>query len=78
MDVEVGHGRLYGLPQCVFTPGHPAGSPAKPDTGRLVRVHEAGMIPVATGLDRPTSIEIRGHTAYVLTLTGEVWVVPLS
>jgi hypothetical protein len=25
------------------------------------------------GLDRPTSLEFIGDTAYVVTLTGEIW-----
>jgi hypothetical protein len=25
------------------------------------------------GLDRPTSLEFIGNTAYVVTLTGEIW-----
>jgi hypothetical protein len=28
---------------------------------------------VADGLDRPTSLEIIGSTAYVITLNGETW-----
>ncbi len=28
---------------------------------------------VADGLDRPTSVEFIGNTAYVVTLTGEIW-----
>ena len=32
----------------------------------------------AAGLDRPTSVEIVGRTAYVVTLDGEVWKVPLA
>jgi hypothetical protein len=35
---------------------------------------DAGIFnPVVTGLDRPTSFQVIGHTAYVVTLTGEVW-----
>ena len=30
------------------------------------------MRPVATGLDRPTSVEFIGRTAYVVTYTGKV------
>ena len=35
------------------------------------------MTPVLKGLDRPTSLEIIGHTAYIVTLTGEIWKVGL-
>ena len=27
------------------------------------------------GLDRPTSLEFIGNTAYVVTLTGEIWTI---
>ena len=30
------------------------------------------MTPVATRLDRPSSLEIIGNTAYVVTLTGQI------
>jgi hypothetical protein len=28
---------------------------------------------IADGLDRPTSLEFIGNTAYVVTLSGEIW-----
>jgi sugar lactone lactonase YvrE len=78
VDVEFGAGRtLYALSQGHFTIDHPEGSPADPDTGTLERIDRDGtMRPVATGLDRPASLEIIGHTAYVVTLDGEIWTVP--
>jgi hypothetical protein len=70
---------MYALSQGHFTPGHPEGSPADPDTGALERVSKNGtMTPIATGLNQPTSLEIIGHTAYVVTLTGDVWAIRLS
>ena len=77
VDVEPGPGRsLYALSQGVFTPGNPEGSPADPGTGALERVDRDGtMRPVASGLDRPTSLEFVGDTAYVVTLAGEVWAI---
>jgi hypothetical protein len=36
------------------------------------------MTPVAVGLDRPTSLEIIGYQAYVVTLTGDVWRIALG
>jgi hypothetical protein len=49
------------------------GKPASPDSGALLRVGRHGrLVPVSTGLDRPTSMEIVGRTAYVVTLTGKV------
>jgi hypothetical protein len=73
VDVEFGRGRtLYALSQGVFG-GGPAGSPALPNTGSLVKVNGDGTFTVvAEGLDRPTSLEFIGSTAYVITLTGKV------
>jgi hypothetical protein len=84
VDVEFGRradrGRrrdLFGLSQGVFG-GGPPGAPASPNTGSLVKVKGNGAFRVvADGLDRPTSVEFiknRGRrTAYVVTLTGEIW-----
>jgi sugar lactone lactonase YvrE len=75
VDVERGRGNtLFALGQGVFPIGNPPGSPALPDTGRLLRVDGDGTFrSIADGLDRPTSLEIVGATAYVVTLGGEVW-----
>ncbi|WP_251152480.1 ScyD/ScyE family protein [Cellulosimicrobium sp. Marseille-Q4280] len=79
VDVESGHGHLFALAQGTFTPGSPEGSPAAPDTGQLLEVGRHGDLrAVAVGLDRPTSVEIVGRTAYVVTLDGEVWTVRLG
>jgi hypothetical protein len=74
VDVEFGRGRtLYALSQGVGS-GGPPGSPAVPDTGALVRVNGDGTFTVVTaGLDRPTSLEFIGTTAYVVTLGGDIW-----
>ena len=74
VDVEFGRGRtLYALSQGVGS-GAPPGSPALPDTGALVKVNGDGTFTaVTTGLDRPTSLEFIGTTAYVVTLGGEIW-----
>ena len=74
VDVEFGRGRsLYALAQGVFG-GGPAGAPALPNTGSLVQVNGDGTFTVvADGLDRPTSLEFIGNTAYVVTLSGEIW-----
>ncbi len=77
VDVEFGSGRrLYALSQGTWdlppTPEN-EGAPASPDTGRLVRVRKDGSFAsVAEGLDRPTSLEFIGNTAFVITLTGKV------
>jgi hypothetical protein len=74
VDVESGRGRdLFALSQGDFS-GGPAGSPALPDTGSLVKVEGNGALSVVLdGLDRPTSVEFIRNTAYVVTLTGEIW-----
>jgi hypothetical protein len=75
VDVEFGRGRrLYALSQGPGVPGAPAGSPAQPNSGALVKVNRNGTFTVITDhLDRPTSFEFIGSTAYVVTLTGEIW-----
>lgn len=74
VDVEKGPGHsLFGLAQGFFTPGTQDGSPAEPDTGELLVVDpDGGVTPIVEGLDRPTSMEIVGDTAYVVGLSGEV------
>lgn len=74
VDVEFGRGRnLYALSQGVFS-GGPPGAPAQPNTGSLVKVNRNGTFSVvADGLDRPTSLEFIRNTAYVVTLSGEIW-----
>jgi len=78
VDVERGRGTsLFALAQGVFPCGSDpscAGSPASPDTGSLVEVNGDGTFTtVADKLDDPTSLEIIGTTAYVVTLGGEIW-----
>jgi hypothetical protein len=74
VDVEFGRGRtLYALSQGVGS-GGPAGSPALPNTGALVKVNRDGTFTVVTGgLNQPTSLEFIKNTAYVVTLGGEIW-----
>lgn len=73
VDVQFGRGRtLFALAQGIWDGAFP-GSPALPDTGSLVRVNDDGSFTVlADGLDRPTSMQIIGTTAYVVTLTGQI------
>jgi hypothetical protein len=75
VDVEFGRGHsVFGLSQGVFPEGAEPGSPALPDTGALVKAGAGGkFVRVIENLDRPTSLEIIGNTAYVVTLGGEVW-----
>jgi hypothetical protein len=79
VDVEPGAGGLYALSQGFYDPENPEnmeGSPADPSTGQLLRVTaDGGFESVAESLDQPTSMEIVDCTAYVITLTGEIWTV---
>lgn len=76
VDVAVGpHSRLYALSQG-DSPGpdvQPA-DPAKPDTGRLLRVNRNGTLSVLVDkLDRPASLHFSCGDALIVTLTGQVW-----
>ena len=69
---------LFTLSQGVFPPGGDAGSPANPGTGAVMRVGGDGSVTeVAGSLDRPTSMQVIGHMAYVVTLGGTVVTVDL-
>jgi len=73
LDVEFGGGRLYALSHGIVDPNIDP-SNALPNTGALVKVNGDGTFTVIMdGLDRPTSLEFIGNTAYFVTLTGEIW-----
>jgi len=78
VDVELGRDRtLFGLAQGPWgdpaTNGKVAGDPADPNGGSLVAVDaDRNFEVIAEGLNQPTSLEIIGNDAYVVTLTGEV------
>lgn len=73
VDVVLGRGNeVFGLAQGEFTPGLPPAAPAIPDTGSLMVARDGQFEPLVTGLDQPTSLEMRGRTAWVVTLTGTV------
>ena len=82
VDVERGRGgaeKQYALSQGQWD-GVGEGSPALPNTGRLVIVERDGSLtPVVDRhgqelvLDRPTSIDFRGNTAYVVSVDGNVY-----
>lgn len=76
VDVEFGRGEtLFALSQGMFG-GGPAGSPAIENDGSLLRINADGTFTEITdGLDRPTSLEFIGNTAYIITLTGEIWTI---
>lgn len=75
VDVEWNRWRLYALSQGRWdlppTPEN-EGKPATPGTGRIVRFDGRRLVPVVSRLDRPTSFELVGNSAYVVTLTGKV------
>jgi len=75
VDVEFGRGRtLYALAQGEFPEGNPEGSPAAPNTGELLAVNDDGTFTVIVdGLNQPTSLEVIGTTAFVVTFGGEIW-----
>jgi hypothetical protein len=80
VDVEIGRGQtLFALSQGQFPCGADpecAGSPASHDTGALMRANANGtMTTIADELDQPSSLEIIGNTAYVITLDGEIWTI---
>src|SRR5437773_7207613 len=73
VDVEFGGDRLYALSQGIFPVGSPPATPALANTGALVKVNVDGTFTdITDGLDRPTSLEFIGNTAYFVTLTGEI------
>jgi len=68
------HGKLYALSQGIAPAGIQPGQPASPNTGRLLRVNYDGTFTILVDkLDRPASFNFVCNTAYIVTLTGEVW-----
>jgi len=77
VDVELGcGGRVFALAQGQFPVGQPPATPAIEGTGQLRVADDGHFRLVVDGLDQPTSLEIVGDTAYVVTLGGEVWRIP--
>jgi hypothetical protein len=71
LDVEFGGGGLYALSHWTFDP---ITDGAVPNIGALGKVNGDRTFKVITnGLNQPTSLEFIGKTAYVVTLTGEIW-----
>ena len=75
VDVEYGLGQsLYALAQGDFPVGAGDGSPADPNTGKLVEVNEDGTFTtIMEGLNQPTSMEFIGNTAYIVSLAGDIY-----
>jgi hypothetical protein len=77
VDVDLGPQlRLYGLAQGDWPYEGQEGKegfPAAPNTGHLMVADRHGQFQsVISGLDRPTTFEMLGETAYVITITGKV------
>ena len=74
VDVQLGRGqKIYGLSQGQWN-GMGDGSPAIPDDGSLLEINADGTFTVLVdGLDIPTSFQVIGNDAFVVTLLGEVW-----
>src|SRR6266853_2957166 len=77
LDVQFGLGRtLYALSFGTFDPNTESLNLAVPNTGALVRVNGDGTFTVVVhGLNQPTSLEFIQNKAYVVTLTGEIWMI---
>jgi hypothetical protein len=75
LDMQFGLGRtLYALSFGTFDPNTESLNLAVPNTGALVKVNGDGTFTVVVhGLNQPTSLQFIGDTAYVVTLTGEIW-----
>jgi len=80
VDVEFGCGdHIFALAQGEFPPGNPPGSPALPNTGSLLEMDGAGRLVELLGdVNLPTSLEIIGDTAYIVSLAGDIWTVDLG
>ena len=75
VDVEFSGRTLFALSQG-FWDDVVEGTPAEPHTGSIVKVnHDGTFIQVVDGLDRPTSLEFIKNTAYIVSLTGEIWTI---
>ena len=79
VDVEFGRGRtLYILSQGIWNEDFP-GSAALPFTGALFRMESDGSVTEVVGsLNLPTSLEIVGKTAFIVSLTGDVWAIEMD
>jgi len=76
VDVEFNRGQtLFALSQGIWSGQFGGdGTPADPNTGSLMRVNADGTVTeITSGLNQPTSLEFIRNTAYIITLTGEVW-----
>ncbi|MGE3794511.1 MAG: ScyD/ScyE family protein [Dehalococcoidia bacterium] len=74
IDVEKGpSSRLYAL-SFGTQPTEPEGPPADPFSGKVLLVREDGTFgTLVANLTMPTTLEIVGDTAFVTTMSGDVW-----
>jgi hypothetical protein len=73
VGVKFASRHLYALSQGPGVPGAPPGSPAQPNSGALVRANSDGTFTfLVDHINLPASFNFIGHTAYIVTLTGEV------
>lgn len=74
IDVEKGpSSRLYAL-SFGTQPTNPEGPPADPFSGKLLLVRDNGTFGIlVANLTMPTSLDILGDTAFITTMTGDVW-----
>ena len=77
LDVQFGLGRtLYALSFGTFDPNTESLNLAVPNTGALVKVNGDGTFTVVVhGLNQPTSLQFIENKFYVVTLTGEIWMI---
>ncbi|MEO6398948.1 MAG: ScyD/ScyE family protein [Tepidiformaceae bacterium] len=75
VDVEIGPGGVvYALSQGDSPGIVEPGSPAKPNSGKLLRLNANGTFSVVVDrLNLPTSLDFIGDSAFIVTLNGEVW-----
>jgi len=74
IDVEKGpESRLYAL-SFGTQPTNPEGPPADPFSGKLLLVRDNGTFGIlVANLTMPTSLDIVGDTAFITTISGDVW-----
>lgn len=79
VDVELGPKQnVYALAQGEWN-GAGNGSPAFENDGSLLKLNSDGTLSVIThGLNQPTSVEFIKNTAYIISLSGEVWTVEID
>lgn len=79
VDVEFGLGNsIFALAQGIWE-GPFEGAPAQPNTGALLALKPNDTFNViADGLNQPSSMELIGKKAYIVSLAGEVWEIDLA